>query len=96
VGQNFAGAWHGDPLEARHDFITAVIVRESGRYAFAFSRRDPSEVGKGIVPHEKEGAGYAGRWMRPQPRVQNETKQTSIVTTVTPEGRNGSLRRSAP
>jgi hypothetical protein len=30
-----------------------------------------------------EGAGNAGRSMRPQPRVQNK-KHTSVVTTVTP------------
>jgi len=33
---------------------------------------------------KSEGAGNAGRWMRPQPRMQNK-KHTSIVTTVTPE-----------
>src|SRR6266478_5708006 len=32
-----------------------------------------------------EGAGNAGRLMRPQPRVRNKTKHTSVVTTVTPE-----------
>jgi hypothetical protein len=37
------------------------------------------------LPLITEGAGNAGRWMRPQPRVQDETKHTSIVTTVTPE-----------
>ena len=35
--------------------------------------------------HEAEGAGNTGRAMHPQPRVQNKTKHTSIVTTVTPE-----------
>jgi hypothetical protein len=33
---------------------------------------------------KSEGAGNAGRPPRPQPRVQNKTKHTSIVTTVTP------------
>ena len=47
-----------------------------------------------------EGAGNAGRPMRPKPRVRNKTKHTSVVTTVTPEitrhsprnGFNGFLR----
>src|SRR5229473_5290572 len=34
---------------------------------------------------KSEGAGNAGRLMHPQPRVRNETKHTSVVTTVTPE-----------
>jgi hypothetical protein len=34
---------------------------------------------------KSEGAGNAGRPMRPQPRMQCENKHTSIVTTVTPE-----------
>src|SRR5437764_2408742 len=38
-----------------------------------------------IVPSEtSEGAGNAGRAMRPQPRMQNK-KHTSIVTTGSPE-----------
>jgi hypothetical protein len=32
-----------------------------------------------------EGAGNAGRTMRPQPRMQNKTKHTSVVTTGSPE-----------
>jgi hypothetical protein len=51
-------------------------------------------------PLRSEGAGNAGRPMRPQPRMQCENKHTSIVTTVTPEiarhsprnGFNGFLR----
>src|SRR4051795_6961782 len=35
-------------------------------------------------PRIEKGAGNAGRWMRPQPRMQNK-KHTSIVTTVTPK-----------
>src|SRR5579859_3876392 len=31
-----------------------------------------------------EGAGNAGRSLRPQPRMQNKNKHTSVVTTVTP------------
>jgi hypothetical protein len=38
-----------------------------------------------VPPPGNEGAGNAGRTMRPQPRVRNKTKHTSIVTTVTPE-----------
>src|SRR5450755_3097009 len=34
---------------------------------------------------QSEGAGNAGRSMRPQPRMQNKNEHTSVVTTVTPE-----------
>src|SRR5256885_16800640 len=34
------------------------------------------------VPLISEGAGNAGRPMRPKPRVRNKTKHTSVVTTV--------------
>jgi hypothetical protein len=52
------------------------------------------------APENSEGAGNAGRLMRPQPRVRNKIKHTSVVTTVTPEiarhsprnGFNGLLR----
>src|SRR5437870_4976548 len=40
---------------------------------------------KNHPPLKSEGAGNAGRLMRPQPRVRNKTKHTSVVTTVTPE-----------
>ncbi len=36
-------------------------------------------------PSDIKGAGNAGRPSRPQPRMQNKNKHTSIVTTVTPE-----------
>jgi len=50
------------------------------------SRRDSPEVCKSYFASLRiEGAGNAGRSMRPQPRMQNKTKHTSIVTTVTPE-----------
>src|SRR5258705_8392713 len=39
---------------------------------------------KNRSPNNSEGAGNAGRSMRPQPRVQGR-KHTSVVTTVTPE-----------
>ncbi len=45
---------------------------------------------KNRSPKETEGAGNAGRSLHPQPRVRNETKHTSIVTT----GSDGSLRHS--
>jgi hypothetical protein len=51
------------------------------KYGFAISRRDASESCKNRSPKETEGAGNAGRSLHPQPRVRNETKHTSIVTT---------------
>src|SRR6266446_2401634 len=47
----------------------------------AFPRRDAPESCKNRSPQETEGAGNAGRSLHPQPRVRNETKHTSIVTT---------------
>src|SRR6266550_1842681 len=55
------------------------------KHTFAFPRREPPELCMNLSPFETEGAGNAGRPMRPKPRVQNKTKHTSIVTTVTPE-----------
>src|SRR4029450_13272979 len=56
------------------------------KYDSAISRRDSPEVCKSYFASLRiEGAGNAGRSMRPQPRMQNKTKHTSIVTTVTPE-----------
>src|SRR5258707_7974230 len=49
----------------------------------AISRREAPELCMKLRPIE--GAGNAGRSLHPQPRVRNETKHTSIVTTVTPE-----------
>src|SRR6266404_6928753 len=34
-----------------------------------------------VRPKKSEGAGNAGRSLHPQPRVRNETKHTSVVTT---------------
>jgi hypothetical protein len=68
---------------------------------FAISPRFAPEFFQERPTLEKsEGAGNAGRPMRPQPRVRYETKHTSVVTTVTPEitrhsprnGFNGFLR----
>ena len=39
---------------------------------------------KNCSPSKIEGAGNAGRLMRPRPRVRNKIKHTSVVTTVTP------------
>jgi hypothetical protein len=69
---------------------TASRSRRAFRASFAGKRPARSD----------QGAGNAGRPPRPQPRVQNKTKHTSIVTTVTPEiarhsprnGFNGFLR----
>jgi hypothetical protein len=36
-------------------------------------------------PSQTEGAGNAGCPMHPQPRVRNQVKHTSVVTTVTPD-----------
>src|SRR6266404_6479219 len=47
---------------------------------------------KNFRPLISEGAGNAGRSMHPQPRVQNKTKHTSVVTTVTPESSRHSPR----
>jgi hypothetical protein len=54
------------------------------RFISAISRRDAPELCMHPSPQRSEGAGNAGRSMRPQPRVQNKTKHTSKVTTVTP------------
>src|SRR5450759_4083010 len=54
------------------------------RYGFAFSRPVAPEPCKNPSPRN-EGAGNAGRSMRPQPRMQNKNEHTSVVTTVTPE-----------
>ena len=40
---------------------------------------------RNLGPRETEGAGNAGRSPHPQPRVRNETKHTSVVTTGSPE-----------
>src|SRR5438046_586551 len=55
------------------------------KHTFAFPRRESPELCTNLSPFETEGAGNAGRSMRPKPRVPNKTKHTSVVTTVTPE-----------
>src|SRR5205807_3830428 len=37
------------------------------------------------LPSDSRGRGEAGRLMHPQPRMRNDSKHTSVVTTVTPE-----------
>ena len=64
--------------------------RESGRHAFAFSRRDASEWAATFALTKTEGAGKAGCPPHPQPRVRNKTKHTSVVTT----GSSGIIRPS--
>jgi len=49
----------------------------------AIPRRGVRPSFKNNVPRIFEGAGNAGRTMRPQPRTQRK-KRTSVVTTVTP------------
>src|SRR5271155_2874481 len=58
--------WHGGrphmgPCVRRDDGV--------GMHTLAFSRRNSPEFCQHIVPREQEGAGNAGRSMRPQPRV---------------------------
>src|SRR5439155_23601301 len=55
------------------------------KHTFAFPRRESPELCMNLSPFETEGAGNAGRLMRPQPRVRSKTEHTSVVTTVTPE-----------
>src|SRR3954468_21242597 len=63
-------------------FQTAAVYR----HGFAIS---PRLFARGLpefrVPLISEGAGNAGRPMRPQPRVPKRKRHTSVVTTVTPE-----------
>ena len=49
--------------------ISSASLRNDERN-FAFSRRDAPEFCRNIPPSTSEGAGNAGRPMRPQPRVQ--------------------------
>jgi hypothetical protein len=44
-----------------------------------------ASYGGNVAPSMKEGAGNAGRSLRPQPRMQIKNEHTSVVTTVTPE-----------
>jgi hypothetical protein len=55
----------------------------SFRHTSAISRHVPEFCYQPSALEKTEGAGNAGRPMRPQPRVQSK-KHTSVVTTVTP------------
>jgi hypothetical protein len=61
------------------NFQTALFADTASRSHGACARVLPGTS----CPLESEGAGNAGRPLRPQPRVQNK-KHTSVVTTVTP------------
>jgi hypothetical protein len=74
------------PFARRHGLLRFARNDGKGKYDSAISRRGAPEVCKSCFASLRiEGAGNAGRSMRPQPRMQNKTKHTSIVTTVTPE-----------
>src|SRR5258706_15930648 len=62
--------------KVRFDFQTA-----GKGYATAIPRRHAPEFWIVHPPRKTEGAGNAGRSLHPQPRVRNETKHTSVVTT---------------
>jgi hypothetical protein len=51
------------------DCFVASLLAMTSRYSFAFSRRDAPELYMYLSPLKSEGAGNAGRPMRPQPRV---------------------------
>jgi hypothetical protein len=59
-----------------------VAPRNDGKHSFAIS---PHVSARGLPGTSRlltiEGAGNAGRSLHPQPRVRNETKHTSVVTT---------------
>jgi hypothetical protein len=46
-----------------------VAIMSDFTHDFAISRRDVPELCKNHSPLKKQGAGNAGRSMRPQPRV---------------------------
>ena len=79
--------------------MARLPIQISNSHACAFPRRDLPGLCQHIVPRRIEGAGNAGRPMRPQPRMQNK-KHTSVVTTGSPvslrhsprNGFNGFLR----
>src|ERR1700722_9567160 len=68
----------------RMDCFVAFAPRNDFRYASALPRRKTPELINETPALCSEGAGNAGRSMRPQPCVQSK-KHTSVVTTVTPE-----------
>jgi hypothetical protein len=66
----------------RIQFSNSGVVR---RHKFAISPRLAREFCFDVLPFRRsEGAGNAGRPLRPQPRVQCK-KAHELVTTVTPE-----------
>ena len=73
--------------------MTSVFVHtptsiQTARRAWTQLRDLAAQAARVCCKHpalKTKGAGNAGRSMRPQPRVQNKTKHTSIVTTVTAE-----------
>ena len=52
--------------------VQTLIFRQRRRQASAISQRDPFEVCQNFLTLEPEGAGNAGRSLRPQPRMQNK------------------------
>ena len=72
--------------QAEVDCFVALLLAMTARHTFAIS---PHVFARGLPEMSAleriEGAGKAGRTMHPQPRVRNETKHTSIVTTGSPE-----------
>jgi len=78
-----AGAHSRDPL-ARNDAETHLRDL-AARYARGLP--------KIVSPFENEGAGNAGRAMRPQPGTPKQNKRTSEVTTVTPKNARHSPRK---
>ena len=74
------------PFESNFAFAQLQLIRSQIRnsYASSFSRRECARVlGRSFRPGI-EGAGNAGRSMRPQPRVRNK-KAHELVTTGSPK-----------
>jgi hypothetical protein len=55
----------------KQGWIASLALAMTSKYTTAFSRREASELCRNHLP-QIEGAGNAGRTMRPQPCVQNE------------------------
>jgi hypothetical protein len=77
---------------AKLDCFVASAPRNdvNSRHSFAISPRIRASFAVNVAPSKSEGAGNAGRPVRPQP-VCNGSKHT-VVTTVTPEITRHSLR----
>jgi hypothetical protein len=65
-------------------FAHAALRPGHDSRATAFSPRIAPEVCQKFLTLRIEGTGNTGRSMHPQPRMQNKSEHTSIVTTVTP------------